>query len=317
MKICFIAPGLVSVPPQGHGALELVVWNQSEQLKALGHEIRVVNEPTIEKTYDSIETFSPDIIHLHYGKYYELLAHFPECRRLVTNHDGSFCHSLGFHEMVIRKYLYDCEFFSLTKFEKEFLIKLGISPNKIKILPNGVNTSLFKQDTTSAVYDGSICLGKIDNRKRQPFLQKLDLGIDFVGEIATPEFNSNDRNYRGIWSREDVCAKLCRYSNLILLSESELQALVILEAFSAGLGVVISEACTENLDLTKKFISVIPADKMSDREYLRRTIKENAQYSVNNRHLIVNYAKEFDWKNIAIQYNNYLKNENTRTNILR
>ena len=49
---------------------------------------------------------------------------------------------------------------------------------------------------------------------------------------------------------------------LVLLSDGEAHPLVCLEAFAAGLGVVISQWAAANLDLDKDFITVIPEDKL-------------------------------------------------------
>ena len=92
----------------------------------------------------------------------------------------------------------------------------------------------------------------------------------------------------------------------MLLSDGEAHSLVIMEAFAAGLGVVVSEWATANLDLNKKFITVIPEDKVNDLEYVEKAIIENREYSVNNRQEILEYAEQFDWKNVIEKY--YLPN---------
>jgi hypothetical protein len=58
-----------------------------------------------------------------------------------------------------------------------------------------------------------------------------------------------------------------------------------------------------NLDLNKKFISVITEDKINDLEYVESVIKENREYSINNREEILEYAKEFEMEKILIEYN--------------
>jgi hypothetical protein len=78
--------------------------------------------------------------------------------------------------------------------------------------------------------------------------------------------------------------------------------LVCLEAFSAGLGVVISEWAAANLDTTKNFITIIPEDKISNITYVEEKIIENRKYSVENREEILDYAKTFDWKVILESY---------------
>jgi glycosyltransferase involved in cell wall biosynthesis len=197
--------------------------------------------------------------------------------------------------------LYDCEFFCLTDFEAAFVKSIGIAPWKVNILPNGVDIKAF-HFVNSVEKIKTLCLGKIDNRKRQPELQKMNLGVEFIGSIASDDFDGEDPDYKGIWSTEDVRSNLTYYTNLILLSGSELQPLVCLEALASGLGLVISEACTQSLDLDKPFITVIPDDKLNDKKYVEAAIKGNAEVSSKSRVEIREYAKLFDWNNIAKNY---------------
>ena len=69
-------------------------------------------------------------------------------------------------------------------------------------------------------------------------------------------------------------------------------------ALSAGLGVVVCEWGKANLDQTKEFITVIPEDKISDLEFVESEIIKNREYSINHRQEILEYSKQFDWKQI-------------------
>ena len=75
-----------------------------------------------------------------------------------------------------------------------------------------------------------------------------------------------------------------------------------MEAFAAGLGVVISQWATANLDLDKKFITVIPEEKITDIPYIEKKMIENREYSLNNRQEILDYAKQFEWSRILSDY---------------
>ena len=306
MKICFIAPGEISVPPLGWGALETVIWNQYSNLKKTGHDVSIVNETDSRVTLDKVNEINPDIVHLHYGCHYQIMPHI-KCRKIVTNHDGSFLSSKPFHESLVRRFLYDCEFFILTSWEKEFLLKIGISPQKIKILPNGVDFKAFNFQAEAKFSDSTICLGKIDKRKNQAFLQSLDSGVFFVGQNTIPEFNPLDNKYLGLWTRTEVYAKLTNYCNLVLISDLELQPLVCLEALSAGLGLVISEAASQNLDISLPFITVVKQDSIHDPKIVSSSISDNRNICNNfGREKIREYAQQFDWKNIIKKYTNYL-----------
>ena len=114
-------------------------------------------------------------------------------------------------------------------------------------------------------------------------------------------FNDN-HNYLGEWTKEYLHDYLTDYGNLVLLSDGEAHSLVIMEAFAAGLGVVVSEFATANLDLDKEFITVIPEDKIDDPQFVEYAIKKNREYSVAHRDEILKYAKQFSWENIIKTY---------------
>lgn len=306
MKISFIAPGEITIPPAGWGALETVVWNQSQSLRDIGYDIQIVNEAEPQKAYEQIAKFNPDIVHLHYGKHYEILPHI-NTRKIVTNHNGNFINDIKFHENIIREFMYDCQFFNLTTWECDLLKNIGFPPKDIMILANGVDYNSFQKTTEPKNKNKSICLGKIDQRKRQAFIQNLGTDVVFVGQNQDPEFNPLEENFIGSWTREQVYENLTEYSNLVLLSEAELQPLVCLEALSAGLGLVLSEACTQNLDTSLDFISVIPSSRSLDREYVKSKIIENRNYCNSiDRQNILDYAATFDWANIARRYDLYI-----------
>ena len=114
-------------------------------------------------------------------------------------------------------------------------------------------------------------------------------------------FDAN-KNYLGEWSKEDLFYNLTDYANLILLSDGEAHPLVCMEALAAGLGLVISEWATANLDLNRDFITVIPESKIIDLEYISSKIEENRKISLQKRNEIVEYSKQFSWKKQIVDY---------------
>ena len=146
----------------------------------------------------------------------------------------------------------------------------------------------------------SIYLAKIDYRKRQHMFQSID-SLYYAGNNADPRFDVN-KNYLGEWSKETLYNDLTKYGNLVLLSDGEAHPLVCLEAFAAGLGVVISQWAAANLDVSKDFITVIPEDKITDLEFVDGEILRNRYYSVNNRPEIREYAESFAWKKVVEEY---------------
>jgi len=133
-------------------------------------------------------------------------------------------------------------------------------------------------------------------------LQDPDLNIDFAGPIADSRFD-DQKNYLGTLTKREVYNELTQYANLILLSDGEGHARVCLEAMAAGLGLVVSEQAAANLDLSLPFIDVIPNSKITDLEFIKRTIKKNREVSLSMREEIRSYCiKEFGWENIIKKY---------------
>ena len=185
---------------------------------------------------------------------------------------------------------------------KVYNIMSGIPKDKLYLNRNGVNTNLFAFKEEPKYANRSIYLAKVDYRKRQHLFQSIR-SLYFAGNIADSRFNQN-YNYLGEWTKDFLYANLTEYGNLVLLSDGEAHSLVIMEALAAGLGVVVSEFATANLDLSKEFITVIPEKKISDIAFVEEQIIKNREYSVQHREEIREYAKQFDWtetvKNVFI-----------------
>ena len=181
-----------------------------------------------------------------------------------------------------------------------YKVLMNISEDNLYINPNGVNSKAFYFNDIPKYSDRSIYLAKIDYRKRQHLFQSID-SLWYAGNIADQRFNTN-KNYLGEWSKETLYNELTNYGNLVLLSDGEAHPLVCMEALACGLGVVVSQFGTANLDTTKEFIDVIPEDKINDISYVESIIIKNRNYSVLHRKEILEYSKQFDWENIVRKY---------------
>jgi hypothetical protein len=178
-------------------------------------------------------------------------------------------------------------------------------PNeRLYLNPNGVMMDNFRFTEDPKFPERSIYLAKIDHRKRQFLFQEID-SLWYAGNIADDRFDQS-KNYLGEWHKKVLYENLTDYGNLVLLSDGEAHPLVCMEAFSAGLGVVVSQWATANLDLDKNFITVIPDEKIDDTSYIEQKIIENREYSVKHRQEILDYAKEFEWCTILKRH--YLPN---------
>jgi hypothetical protein len=75
-----------------------------------------------------------------------------------------------------------------------------------------------------------------------------------------------------------------------------------MEALAAGLGLVLSEWATANLDTTKKFISVISEKRIRDIDFVESEIIKNRQYALQHRKEIREYALTLSSANVVNQY---------------
>lgn len=299
MKIQLISDGSLPVPPVGWGALERAVWNYKIYLEKVGHEVLITNYVESCKVLEDWRRFKPDVVHNHIGKHWEAMSLIYGCKKIVTNYGGEFLSHKPFYAHLASNFFKDCKLLMITDAEKEFYQSFNLD---VSVLPSGVDTTIFKPRLDNQKRNGSIYLGQINPRKKQALWQKMGLDCYFAGNKADENFDYTQANYLGSWDHDQVCDNLPKFSNLVLLSQSELQPFVCLEALCSGLGLVISAPSVQSLDITKPWIDVIPDDRLEDIEYINNVIKNNRVVSDKHRSDIVEYSKEFDWSNIIKKY---------------
>jgi|688.fasta_scaffold05623_17 hypothetical protein len=297
-KIMLISDGDIPVPPNGWGALERVVWNYSQHLIKLGYDVLISNHQDSSKVLEDWRRFKPDLVHNHIGKHWEAMSLINGCKKIVTNHGGAFIFHKPFYDHIFTTYFRDCDLYLLTDEEKIFYDSYNIWNTNI-IVPNGVNSEIFKH---SVIRDGAIYLGKISIRKKQSYYQKLGINCYFAGNTEDNTFNYSHPKYLGEWTHEEVADKLCKFNTLVLLSSSELQPLVCLEALCSGLGLVLSKPCAQSLDTSKPWISVIPDDKLDDINFINNEIARISNLAEIHREDVIKYGQSFDWTNIVNKY---------------
>ncbi len=301
MKIALIGPGIMPIPPEGWGGVEHLIWNFHNQLKKDGDEVTIINTKDLHKIVNTINTGKFDAVHLHYDQYANIMPYIECNRKMITSHYPYLENPEPQYE-----FLYDLlkdsqsHIVSLSDRIRDEFIRRGI--DDVSVLPCGIETDLYSLDDV-VHSDRSIVVGKLEPRKRQAFLQKKGLNIDFIGNNADPSFDIDDPCYFGEQSKQDIMDNLTSYANMVLLSSGEAHPFVCLEGMAAGLGLVLSEQSTANLDLSQPFITVIPDDKLEDISYLKDKIQENRTISISMRNEIREYCRtNFDWSSIIKQY---------------
>ena len=306
MKIAIVGPGIMPIPPTGWGAVEILIWDQKLALEELGHEVRIVNTASGIEILKEINEFRPDFVHVQYDDFVELCPYI-QYPNAITSHFGYLEQPNRwdyYGPRVASKFAQiKPNIFCLSPGIKDVYEKeMGIPSDQLFVTPNGVNVDKFKFDKLPLTEDmpKSIYLAKIDYRKRQHMFQSIK-SLYYAGNNVDPRFDTSN-NYLGEWSKETLYNDLTRYGNLVLLSDGEAHPLVCLEAFAAGLGVVISQWAAANLDLDKDFITVIPEDKINDMEFIDTELVKNRYYSINHRPEIREYAESFSWTKVVEKY---------------
>ena len=309
MKIGLIAGGHLEIPPKGWGGVEHLIWNFRQQLIGLGHEVDIINTQNLNEIIQRVNNGQFDVVHIHYDQYANIFTYLNCGKKLITSH-YPYLENPEPQYLFLYDILKECGAHNVVlsdRIKNQFLQR-GFYEKDISILPCGIDVNQYVLDEKEILFPNkSIVVGKIEPRKRQAFLQNKNLNIDFIGNCADPSFNTQDENYLGEQSKEDIMENLTAYVNMILLSSGEAHPFVCLEAMASGLGLVLSEQSTANLDLSQPFITVIPDDKINDTQYLKEKIEENRKVSLGMRKKIREYCyNNFDWSVIIRKYLNII-----------
>jgi hypothetical protein len=303
MKLCFVGPGIMSIPPKGWGAVEILIWDLKQILEFNGATVSIVNTRNRNKIIQEVNQNQPDFIHVMYDEFIDIVDKF-NCKSVtITSHYGYLeqPNKYNGYQNIFKSFINsNVNIFALSEGIKNIYLRAGADPSKVYVVPNGVRNDLFKFAEDCLYKDRSIYLAKVDYRKRQKIFQNIP-NLYFAGTIADNEFKS--QNYIGEWNKEFLYNNLTSYANLVLLSDGEAHPLVCLEAMTAGLGLVISEYATANLDLSKQFIDVISENMISNLDYVEKVINTNRKKSLSMRNEIRKYAIEsFSYDAILEKY---------------
>ena len=311
MRIALIAPGFKPLPPQGWGAVESIVWDYYENLVKRNIDVHIINQSNTANIINECNVVSYDVIHIMYDDYITVVPYINCKKILYTSHFAYITHpefehhySHYFHG-IFKKVIEYQSYIHIHAISEQIISiyqKHGYHSNTISLLHNGAREDLFRYTETPTKKNKSIYIAKIEQRKRQYKYQSIP-NIDFVGNYHDSSFSCENSNYLGEWDKSTLYENITDYANLILLSDGEEDPLVVKEALIAGLGVVVSEYGSANLDFSKEYITVIPNEKIDDNVYITTEIEKNRLISIENRSEIQKYALEiFAWNKIIDDY---------------
>lgn len=318
MRIAQIQTGLLPIPPNGWGAIEKIIWNYSQQLNKLGHEVDIldINNPTL-KEYD--------IVHAHIWNHCDRL-HEIGVPYIFTFHDHhAFHYGKGeIYNNNLRAMKNSLKSIVPAKYLIEYFENIPI------YLRHGVDVSYYKQYNRRTSNTKLLCVGNnglsgnvaIDRKGFRPAIEAaniLSIPITIVGPTNSNKSyfeSNNDLLKENVSVKYDLTDdELLQEFNdaSILLHMSEIEAghppLTILEAAATGLPVITTD-CNGDLHVTncKRDISdIISSINDIKSNYADEKIKT------------LDSVKIFDWinvvKDLQLIYLHSLKG-NMRTSVL-
>ena len=304
MKICLVGPGYKPIPPVGWGAVESIVWDYYTELKNRKVDVTILNDPDLNKVLHHILNTKYTHVHIMYDDHIVLAPYLDkEMKVFYTSHYAYITHP-GFQHMQyfhnIFKHVLQCPTIHILAISEPIMqvyLKYGYPKDRIQVLHNGARSDLFSYTDEPLKKDRSLYLGKIEPRKRQYLYQNIK-SIDFAGNYHDSSFNQKHPHYLGEWKKEILYQEMTHYGNLVLLSDGEADPLVVKEALMCGLGVVLSECSSSNLD-ARDFVTIIPDDKLNDLEFVEKEIIRNRVISLSKRPEIRLYGLNvFSWSTI-------------------
>jgi glycosyltransferase involved in cell wall biosynthesis len=305
MKICLIGPGIMSIPPENWGAVESLIWDQYEYLQGKGIQVDILNTKDLAKVADIVNNTDYDFVHLQYDDHAIELSKTIKKPFCTTTHYGyikeHYPHYHGWKH-IFEGVKRSPGIISLSPEIESLFRKSGYSGFS-RVLRNGARFKDFKYKKCGN--GNALCLGKVEPRKKQSHIANFCDGkcnIHFIGPVIDPNFRENSTcSYKGVWAKPDLYNNLTEYSSLILLSDGEAAPLVVPEALSAGLSLVLTDTAAANLDRSLPFIHVLPWHYKPEQaiETINKANAENKKY----RSQIRDYAKNyFDWEVICNDY---------------
>jgi hypothetical protein len=294
MKLCLIGPGLMPIPPDGWGAVEMLIWDYFNILKSFGHEVDIINTPDRNEIINKINNGNYDAFHLHYDVFSDLMPFLNARVKIISSHYPFISFPEKYKEdgydVQIRNITKNHDFYIFASSDNDIdtFVNFGADRDRSFLSKLGVKYDSYNY-IELPMYDRTLCFSQIVNRKRQYIIQDFE-GIDFFGRIDDRNF-INMKNYRGEATREFLNSEITKYSNFVLLSSVEnTTPLAVKESLVCGLGVVVTEPVALELDKSLDFITVISESELNDPKSIIEKIKINKEISIKKRKEIRQYG---------------------------
>lgn len=288
------------IPPSGWGAVEMMIWDYATIMGELGHTGVIINTPDRDEIIEELSQDHFDIVHLHYDVFHDIIPNILKSTsgKVIVSSHYPFINNPSMwyrdnYQPIMNSYVKNKDFYIFASSENDIntFIENGAIEENCWISRLGVLSTSYKFDS-EFTYDKTLCFSQICDRKRQYLIQDFS-DVDFVGRLENGKF-SNLNNYKGQYDRSTLNDEITKYANFTLLSSVEnTTPLAVKEALICGLGVVVSESVSIELDKNQKFVDIIPEEKINDLSYIHDVILTNRQYSIQHRDEIREYGKQY------------------------
>lgn len=308
MKIACVSYA-TETPPKAWGAIEILVWDYFVFISKYHKDVdfRIFTEHDVSKIND----FNPDYVHIQPESIFHIIPQL-FCKNIIITCQWGYLDQIhlgtrasdGWYGQIVRTVACNPQWkvFCVSESIRQQYIRFGADPRSLFVHPNCVNDESFRFTDKPTWPDRSIYLARIEPRKRQHLFQSIE-SLYFVGPYENGPFDKTRERWLGEMTKQELYENLTNWGNLVLLSDGEAHALVVAEGLVCGLGVVVSEQASANLDISLPFIDVIPEERVNDLAYVESVILRNREVSVKMRAEIREWAcNAFGMKNIIKGY---------------
>jgi glycosyltransferase involved in cell wall biosynthesis len=293
VKILIIGPAMgVSIPPNGWGAIEKVIWKHSQELIKLGHSVEIYNERDLDLLKRLIDEFRYDIIHVHNEWEIQFLLD-NKIDYIYTCHSGP--QWKGNQKNVVN-------IFKLATFCMPFGVMSGeVNFSNSYPIHNGADEEIFYMD--KKIKNSCVAIGKDNGRKgfdkiTEIFKNNPDYSLKLIGPGNEKHAVSPNIEIIDNVPETEVAKHLSTAEYFFHLSEIEADGLVPREAAMSGCKMITSNHIANTLGrdicwLDVENFSDCP-DNLGEKAY--KYAKENFTWKVVAKKIEDGYFKYLDSK---------------------
>lgn len=197
MRICQVTPGLMSIPPNGWGAIEKIIWEYKQCLERAGHVCDILY-------LDNVNPADYDVVHIHVANL-ALIAHERNIPYVFTLHD----HHTEVYGESSNLYKQNREAMerSIVSFVPARHLVPYFHTHRLKYLRHGVNSEFFTPGNPEHKSHKLLCVGKNGLAEnplfdRKGFIyaveaaRKLGLEITVAGPKSNKDFFENNTDFK-------------------------------------------------------------------------------------------------------------------------